>query len=102
MPLLQNELGLEVIYGDTDSVMVNTRTKDLAQAKEQVHILSCQHVSIHLVFSKRLYKVNARLLHTHHTASCCCMEFLQLWHAPVITPLRVYSVREVERYCQSL
>jgi thiamine pyrophosphokinase len=45
MLLLQNELGLEVIYGDTDSVMVNTRTKDLAQAKEQVYILqTCQHV----------------------------------------------------------
>ncbi|KAG5177612.1 DNA polymerase family B-domain-containing protein [Tribonema minus] len=35
----QTELGMEVVYGDTDSVMVNTRTKDLPQAKQQASTL---------------------------------------------------------------
>ena len=30
----EKELGLEVIYGDTDSIMINTRTDDLAVVKE--------------------------------------------------------------------
>ncbi|KAJ8610436.1 hypothetical protein CTAYLR_008217 [Chrysophaeum taylorii] len=30
----QNELGLEVIYGDTDSIMINTRVADLDRVKE--------------------------------------------------------------------
>jgi len=32
--LAQNQLGLEVIYGDTDSIMVNTHSTDLARVKE--------------------------------------------------------------------
>jgi len=32
--LIRNTLNLEVIYGDTDSVMVATGLDDLAQAKE--------------------------------------------------------------------
>eukprot|EP00611_Tribonema_gayanum_P032550 TRINITY_DN9795_c0_g1_i1.p1 TRINITY_DN9795_c0_g1~~TRINITY_DN9795_c0_g1_i1.p1 ORF type:complete len:774 (-),score=357.56 TRINITY_DN9795_c0_g1_i1:1021-3342(-) len=35
----QTELGMEVVYGDTDSVMVNTRTKDLSQAKQQGNLI---------------------------------------------------------------
>jgi DNA polymerase elongation subunit (family B) len=50
MPVLQNELGLEVIYGDTDSVMVNTRTKDLAQAKEQVYMLSTLTFTLYSIY----------------------------------------------------
>ena len=30
----EKELGLEVIYGDTDSIMINTRTDDLAVVKD--------------------------------------------------------------------
>lgn len=30
--LSENQLGLEVIYGDTDSVMINTHSTDLKQA----------------------------------------------------------------------
>ena len=30
----RRENGLEVIYGDTDSIMINTRTDDLAVVKE--------------------------------------------------------------------
>lgn len=31
--LSENQLGLEVIYGDTDSVMINTHSTDLKQAR---------------------------------------------------------------------
>ena len=32
--LAQNQLNMEVIYGDTDSIMINTNSTDLAQVKE--------------------------------------------------------------------
>ena len=32
--LSETQLGLEVIYGDTDSVMINTHSTDLKQVKE--------------------------------------------------------------------
>ena len=32
--LAQNKLGLEVIYGDTDSIMINTGTQDMKKVKE--------------------------------------------------------------------
>lgn len=31
--LSENQLGLEVIYGDTDSVMINTHSTDLKQVR---------------------------------------------------------------------
>ena len=33
--ITERELGLEVIYGDTDSIMVNTRTSDYEEAKDK-------------------------------------------------------------------
>ena len=34
MDLATNQLGLDVIYGDTDSVMINTNSRDLKLVKE--------------------------------------------------------------------
>lgn len=86
----QTELGLEVIYGDTDSVMVNTRTKDLAQAKQQVRCSAHTRVAVSTLDSG---SVACPLLskppplragaesHSSQRAPCACSDVASLLHA---------------------